>query len=44
MAAGLRTLYDKYKDQGFNLIAFPCNQFGGQVRRPSVRRRLRQSA
>lgn len=28
---GLRTLYDKYKDQGFNLIAFPCNQFGGQA-------------
>lgn len=28
---GLRTLYNKYKDQGFNLIAFPCNQFGGQA-------------
>lgn len=28
---GLRALYDKYKDQGFNLIAFPCNQFGGQA-------------
>lgn len=23
---GLRTLYDKYKDQGFELIGFPCNQ------------------
>eukprot|EP00878_Enallax_costatus_P029427 GHUV01031908.1.p1 GENE.GHUV01031908.1~~GHUV01031908.1.p1 ORF type:complete len:178 (+),score=25.11 GHUV01031908.1:467-1000(+) len=28
---GLRTLYDKYHDDGFNLIAFPCNQFGGQA-------------
>jgi hypothetical protein len=28
---GLRALYDKYKDQGFNLAAFPCNQFGGQA-------------
>lgn len=23
---GLRALYDKYNSQGFNLIAFPCNQ------------------
>lgn len=28
---GLRALYDKYKDQGFTLVAFPCNQFGGQA-------------
>lgn len=28
---GLRTLYDKYNAKGFNLIAFPCNQFGGQA-------------
>jgi glutathione peroxidase len=28
---GLRTLYDKYHEQGFNLLAFPCNQFGGQA-------------
>jgi glutathione peroxidase-family protein len=28
---GLRTLYDKYNKDGFNLIAFPCNQFGGQA-------------
>ncbi|MEW5319049.1 MAG: hypothetical protein WDW38_010225 [Sanguina aurantia] len=27
----LRTLYDKYSSQGFNVIAFPCNQFGGQA-------------
>jgi glutathione peroxidase len=27
----LRTLYDKYKGDGFNLVAFPCNQFGGQA-------------
>ncbi|GFH15412.1 glutathione peroxidase [Haematococcus lacustris] len=28
---GLRTLYDKYKAEGFQTIAFPCNQFGGQA-------------
>jgi glutathione peroxidase-family protein len=27
----LRTLYDTYKADGFNLVAFPCNQFGGQA-------------
>ena len=29
----LRTLYDKYHHptDGFNLVAFPCNQFGGQA-------------
>ena len=27
---GLQELYDKYKDQGFEILAFPCNQFGGQ--------------
>ncbi|RNF06857.1 glutathione peroxidase-type tryparedoxin peroxidase [Trypanosoma rangeli] len=24
------TLYNKYKGQGFTVLAFPCNQFGGQ--------------
>jgi glutathione peroxidase len=28
---GLRYLYNKYKDQGFTLLAFPSNQFGGQA-------------
>lgn len=27
---GLENLYKKYKDQGFTIIGFPCNQFGGQ--------------
>ncbi|KAF9565356.1 glutathione peroxidase-like protein [Agrocybe pediades] len=27
---GLQALYAKYKDQGFEILAFPCNQFGGQ--------------
>lgn len=27
----LRALYEKYSSKGFNLIAFPCNQFGGQA-------------
>ncbi|GLJ23361.1 hypothetical protein SUGI_0442010 [Cryptomeria japonica] len=26
----LNQLYEKYKDQGFEILAFPCNQFGGQ--------------
>ena len=28
---GLQELYDKYKDQGFEILDFPCNQFGGQA-------------
>ena len=28
--AGLEKLYKKYKDQGFRVLGFPCNQFGGQ--------------
>ena len=27
---GLEALHRKYEDQGFEVIAFPCNQFGGQ--------------
>lgn len=27
---GLQELYDTYKDQGFEVLGFPCNQFGGQ--------------
>ncbi|KAG5563199.1 hypothetical protein RHGRI_005830 [Rhododendron griersonianum] len=26
----LSKLYEKYKDQGLEILAFPCNQFGGQ--------------
>ncbi|KAF2935281.1 hypothetical protein DAI22_04g220500 [Oryza sativa Japonica Group] len=26
----LSQLYEKYKVQGFEILAFPCNQFGGQ--------------
>jgi glutathione peroxidase len=28
--AGLEELYRKYKDQGFVVLGFPCNQFGAQ--------------
>lgn len=28
--AGLEELYKKYKEQGFEILAFPCNQFGKQ--------------
>lgn len=27
---GLQGLYQKYRDRGFEILAFPCNQFGGQ--------------
>lgn len=28
--AALQKLYEQYKDQGFTIIAVPCNQFGAQ--------------
>ncbi len=27
---GLESIYKKYQDQGFVVLGFPCNQFGGQ--------------
>src|SRR5574338_921113 len=27
---GLEKVYETYKDKGFEILAFPCNQFGGQ--------------
>jgi glutathione peroxidase len=27
---GLETLYRAYRDRGFSILAFPCNQFGAQ--------------
>ena len=27
---GLEKIYKKYKAEGFEILAFPCNQFGGQ--------------
>lgn len=27
---GLQQLYDKYKDRGFEILGFPCNQFANQ--------------
>jgi len=29
--AGLQKLYDVYKDKGFEIFDFPCNQFGHQA-------------
>ena len=28
---GLQTLYDRYKEQGLEMLDFPCNQFMGQA-------------
>lgn len=28
--AGLEELYQRYQTQGFSVLGFPCNQFGGQ--------------
>ncbi len=28
---GLQKLYDKYREQGFEILDFPCNQFGHQA-------------
>lgn len=28
---GLEKLYEKYKDKGFEILDFPCNQFGHQA-------------
>lgn len=27
---GLQRIYENYKDQGFEILGFPCNDFGGQ--------------
>jgi glutathione peroxidase len=28
--AGLEALHERYRDRGFTILGFPCNQFGGQ--------------
>lgn len=28
--AGLQALYERYRERGFVVLGFPCNQFGGQ--------------
>ncbi|KAL9251770.1 putative glutathione peroxidase 7, chloroplastic [Drosera capensis] len=38
----LAQLYEKYKAQGFEILAFPCNQFGGQE--PGTNTEIKQFA
>jgi glutathione peroxidase len=38
--AGLETLYEKYRDKGFYVLGFPCNQFGGQE--PGTNEQIKQ--
>lgn len=38
----LSKLYDKFKDKGFEILAFPCNQFGGQE--PGTNNEIKQFA
>ena len=38
--AGLETLYEKYKEKGFCVLGFPCNQFGAQE--PGTNEQIKQ--
>ncbi|KAI5071660.1 hypothetical protein GOP47_0013911 [Adiantum capillus-veneris] len=38
----LAELYSKLKDQGFEILAFPCNQFGGQE--PGTNQQIKEFA
>lgn len=38
--AGLENLYEKYKSKGFEILAFPCNDFGGQE--PGTNKEIRE--
>ncbi|XP_057468040.1 putative glutathione peroxidase 7, chloroplastic [Actinidia eriantha] len=38
----LSHIYEKYKTQGFEILAFPCNQFGGQE--PGANQEIKQFA
>ena len=36
---GLESTYEKYKDKGFEVLAFPANEFGTRSRGPTPRSR-----
>jgi glutathione peroxidase len=38
--AGLQKLYDKYRNQGLEVLAFPCNDYGAQE--PDANEKIRQ--
>src|SRR5262249_51397421 len=37
---GLEAMYEKYKDKGFTILGFPCNQFMGQE--PGTNEQIKQ--
>jgi glutathione peroxidase len=40
--SGLEEIYREYKDKGFEVLAFPCNDFGGQE--PGTNEEIKQFA
>jgi len=37
---GLQDLYDQYREQGFEILDFPCNQFATRHREPMMRSKV----
>ena len=39
---GLQALYEQFQSRGFEILAFPCDQFGHQESAPASERRMGQ--